>query len=124
VSSLGDSRSTSHADSALPCRAFPCRRFAARSRSSTRAAILEICPRLREYSANLFSFLEILKRLSCTESLLNYTITKLHNYQILPISGFLEFADFAFYEVALQGANVTDVELAVQVIGFVEEGAG
>jgi hypothetical protein len=44
--------------------------------------------------------------------------------QFLPFSGFLEFADFAFHQVAFQGAYVADVELAVQVIGLVEEGAG
>jgi hypothetical protein len=54
-------------------------------------------------------------------------ITQFPNYSItksLPFSGFLEFADFAFHQVAFQGAYVADVELAVQVIGLVEEGAG
>ena len=54
--------------------------------------------------------------------MLNYKITQLLNS--LPFSGFHQLADFAFHQVAFQGADVADVELAVQVIGFVEEGAG
>ena len=44
--------------------------------------------------------------------------------QFLPFSGFHHLADFALHQVALQGADVADVELAVQVIGLVQEGAG
>jgi hypothetical protein len=42
----------------------------------------------------------------------------------LPLSGLDELADFALHQVALEGADVADVELAVEVVGFVEEGAG
>ena len=54
-------------------------------------------------------------------------IFQLHNYQItqsLPFSGFHQLFDFAFHQVALQGADVADVELAIEMIGFVKEGPG
>src|SRR5271163_429677 len=54
-------------------------------------------------------------------------ITQSHNgsmTQFLPLSGFHHFADFAFHQVAFQRADVGEVELAVEVIGFVEQGAG
>src|SRR6266700_8166847 len=43
---------------------------------------------------------------------------------VLPFSRFHHFADFAFHQVALEGADVADVELPVQMIGLVEEGTG
>ena len=42
----------------------------------------------------------------------------------LPLSRFHELFDLAFYEVALDSADVGDVELAVKMIGFVQKGAG
>src|ERR1022692_1472971 len=42
---------------------------------------------------------------------------------LLPFSGFCQLADFATDQVALQGADVADVQLAVQVVGFVQKGA-
>src|SRR5260370_14345440 len=54
---------------------------------------------------------------------------KLPNYQIaqlpnpLPLSRLHQFLDLALDEVALERADVRDVELAVQVIGLVQEGA-
>src|ERR1700733_4757319 len=42
----------------------------------------------------------------------------------LPLSGFYQLANFAFDQVALQGADVTDVELAIEMVGFMLEGAG
>src|ERR1700722_4198900 len=41
----------------------------------------------------------------------------------LPFSGFHHLADLAFHQVAFQRADSADVELAVQVIGLVLEGA-
>src|SRR5579864_763825 len=41
----------------------------------------------------------------------------------LPFSGFHQFADFALHQVALQPTEMTDIELAVEVIGFVKKGA-
>src|SRR5580693_8181021 len=53
-----------------------------------------------------------------------YEIAKLPNYKfLLPFSRFDQLANFALDQVALQGADVADVELAVEVIGFVLEGA-
>ena len=49
----------------------------------------------------------------------NYTIT-----QSLPFSGFDQLADLALHQVALERADMADVELAVEVIGFMQEGAG
>src|SRR5438270_9733967 len=40
-----------------------------------------------------------------------------------PFSGFDQLPDFAFHQVAFQGAQVADVKLAIEVIGFVEKGA-
>src|ERR1700733_6540706 len=54
--------------------------------------------------------------------LLHYKITPLLNS--LPFSAFDQFANFAFHEIAFQGADVADVEFAVQVVGFVQESAG
>jgi hypothetical protein len=62
-------------------------------------------------------------RISITQSL-NHSITHQSISQFLPFSGFHHFADFAFHQIALEGADVADVELAVQVIGFVQKGAG
>jgi hypothetical protein len=42
----------------------------------------------------------------------------------LPLPGFYEFLDLTLHQVALQSADVADVELSVEVIGFVKEGAG
>src|ERR1017187_2054344 len=55
---------------------------------------------------------------------LNHSITHQSSSQFLPFSGFHQFADFAFHQVALEGADVADVELAVEVIGLVQEGTG
>src|SRR5229473_1487297 len=55
------------------------------------------------------------------------TITQSLNYSIqifLPFSGFDQLADLALDQVAFQGADVADVQLAVQVIGFVLKGTG
>src|SRR5262249_30447574 len=41
----------------------------------------------------------------------------------LPVSGFDQFPDFTLHQVALEGADVADVELAVEVVGFMEERA-
>ena len=55
----------------------------------------------------------------------DYSITKLPNYSIvLPVSRFHQLPDFAFHQVAFQCADVADVELAVQVVGLVQKGAG
>src|SRR5271155_506210 len=54
-----------------------------------------------------------------------YQIVKLPNYKfLLPFSRFDQFANFALDQVALERADVADVELAVEMIGFVLEGAG
>src|SRR5271170_4815753 len=54
-----------------------------------------------------------------------YQIVKLPNYKfLLPFSRFDQLANFALDQVALERADVADVELAVEVIGFVLEGAG
>jgi len=60
---------------------------------------------------------------------LNFTLpmTQSHNHpmtQFLPFSGFYQLADLAFHQVALEGAEMADIELAIQVIGFVQESAG
>ena len=58
-------------------------------------------------------------------SLFNYSISKFDNYSVpLPLSRFHQLADLAPHEVSLERADVADVELAIQMIGFVEEGAG
>ena len=41
-----------------------------------------------------------------------------------PLAGFLEFADFAEDEFALEAADAVDEEDAVEVVDFVEHGAG
>src|SRR4029077_3946888 len=41
-----------------------------------------------------------------------------------PLARLHQLANLAFDEIALQRADVADVEFAVQVIGLVEEGAG
>src|ERR1700737_2988798 len=41
----------------------------------------------------------------------------------LPLAGLHQLADLAFHEIALQSADVADVQLAVQMIGLVQEGA-
>ena len=41
----------------------------------------------------------------------------------LPLSRFHQLADLALHQVALQRADVADVQLAVQVIGLMQEGA-
>ena len=53
-------------------------------------------------------------------------IVKLPNYKfLLPFSRFDQLANFALDQVALERSGyVADVELAVEVIGFVLEGAG
>jgi hypothetical protein len=43
---------------------------------------------------------------------------------LLPFSRFNHLADFALDQVALEGADVADIELAVEMIGFVLKGAG
>src|SRR5580658_1023312 len=54
-----------------------------------------------------------------------YQIAKLPNYKFpLPFSRFDQLANFALDQVALERADVADVELAVEVVGFVLEGAG
>src|SRR5438552_14780784 len=44
--------------------------------------------------------------------------------QFLPLSRFHQFANLALHQIALKNAEMTDVELAVQVIGLVEKSAG
>src|SRR5437899_8414217 len=41
-----------------------------------------------------------------------------------PLAGTHHFPDFSFHDVALQRADVADVKPALQVLGFVQEGAG
>ena len=43
---------------------------------------------------------------------------------VLPLSGFHQLFNLAFHEVTLQRTDVADVQLAVQVVGFVEKGTG
>src|ERR1700678_2279620 len=43
--------------------------------------------------------------------------------QSLPFSRLHQLADLSLYQVTLQRADVADVKLAVQVFGFVKEGA-
>ena len=43
--------------------------------------------------------------------------------QFLPFSRFHQLADLALHQVAFEAADVVDVKLAIQVIGFVKEGA-
>jgi len=38
---------------------------------------------------------------------------------LLPLPGLHHFVDFALHQIALERADVADVELAIQVIGFV-----
>src|ERR1700693_5168536 len=40
-----------------------------------------------------------------------------------PLAALHHLTNFALHQIALQGADVADVELAVQVIGFMKEGA-
>src|SRR6185369_5937255 len=42
---------------------------------------------------------------------------------LFPLAGFHQLADLALDEIALEAADVADVKLAVEVIGFVQEGA-
>ena len=49
--------------------------------------------------------------------------TKLLNYQFLPFTRFDQLTNFALDQVAFERTDVADVELAVQMIGFVLEGA-
>ena len=44
--------------------------------------------------------------------------------QFLPLSSFHHLADLALHQITLQGADVTDVELAMQMFSFVKEGSG
>src|ERR1035438_7558782 len=45
------------------------------------------------------------------EPILNYTITRFPNFSIfLPFSCFHHFADFALHQIALEGADVADVD--------------
>src|SRR5947208_9680412 len=44
--------------------------------------------------------------------------------QSLPLSCLNQFANLALHQIALKNAEMTDVELAVQVIGLVEKSAG
>jgi hypothetical protein len=58
-------------------------------------------------------------------SLFNYSISKFDNYSIpLPLSRFHQLADLALHEVSLERADVADVELAIQMVGFVQKSAG
>src|SRR5271166_1048470 len=41
-----------------------------------------------------------------------------------PFAGFHQLANLALHDVALEGADVTDVELSVEVVGFVQQCAG
>src|SRR6266536_3446609 len=43
---------------------------------------------------------------------------------LLPLARFDQFFDFALHQIALQGADMTDVQLPVQMIGLVQESAG
>ena len=43
--------------------------------------------------------------------------------QFLPFSRFHQLADLALHQVSFEAADVVDVKLAIQVIGFVKEGA-
>src|SRR5271165_164665 len=40
-----------------------------------------------------------------------------------PFAGFHQLANLALHDVALEGADVTDVELSVEVVGLVQKGA-
>ena len=42
----------------------------------------------------------------------------------LPLSRLHQLADLALDQVALQRADVADVELAMQMLGFMKEGSG
>src|SRR5438046_1618397 len=44
--------------------------------------------------------------------------------QSFPLSALNQFANLELHQMALKNAEMTDVELAVQVIGFVEKSAG
>src|SRR5580698_5458432 len=48
----------------------------------------------------------------------------MNSISLLPFSGFDQLANLSLHQVAFQPADVTDVELAIQMIGFVEERAG
>src|SRR5271168_3998529 len=41
----------------------------------------------------------------------------------LPLAGLHQFTDFALKQVALQRADVADVQFAIKVIGFMQKGA-
>src|SRR5204862_786341 len=43
---------------------------------------------------------------------------------LFPFPSFHQLFDFAFDQVTLERADVADVQLAIQVVGFVEEGTG
>src|SRR5271156_3251384 len=61
---------------------------------------------------------------TCSLQIANYSITNVPDYKILlPFPRFDQLANFALDQVALECAYVADVELAVQVIGFVLESA-
>src|SRR5580704_2928016 len=42
----------------------------------------------------------------------------------LPFAGFDQLANLALHQIPLQAADVADIELAIQMIGLVQEGAG
>jgi hypothetical protein len=44
--------------------------------------------------------------------------------QFLPFSGLHQFLDLALHQIALQSAQMADVELAIQVIGFMQQSPG
>src|SRR5438445_10434544 len=44
--------------------------------------------------------------------------------QFLPVSRLNQFANLALHQIALENTEMTDVELAVQVISLVEKSAG
>ena len=43
---------------------------------------------------------------------------------VSPLASFHQLADFAFNQVTLERADVADIELAIEVIGLVQESAG
>ncbi len=49
---------------------------------------------------------------------------RLRLLKLLPFSGFDQLANLAPDEIALQGADVADVELAIEMVGFVLKGPG
>src|SRR5271169_3075365 len=40
-----------------------------------------------------------------------------------PFPGFHQLADLAFHQIAFEGADVADVELAIEVVGLMQQGA-